>query len=575
MPRPRRVRPRDRLTFALEDDAPDLDPDHGAESGPVPAGHPASPSTADGATTDETDRTAPARRRRARTALATVGVAAAVVVGMVVVDTMAARPSIEALRRSPGGVLPVATAPSELWRVPGPTWGGIATLPGLLVVVRDDEATAYDLDTGSPRWSVDVPAGSACGDPLVGTERGTTVPGDTLVCLTSDGPTLTTASPTGLPLTGPPTLVAGEPAVVTVLDASGAVVATRTLDAARGWSSVGPDGTVARFRRVGGDPGGRLVDVDPASGRPTDLSGGLDVIVTLEDAATGDILWEHELPFVGSEAGGGCQQYGTEDGTTFADLDGGRLDLVQGELLVAHGCGVEAWFSHDGARLDDPRSSTDGLVALPDGSLARDPDDSWNGGWTAGDQPVTVTPALLDPDGTVLWEAPGPILVPYATDGSADELLLVRRPADLEAYDAAGTPRWTSSAASAPLLVYAVAGGTVVALRDTDSALVGIDVETGHELWSLTPNEVRAIDEGRGGSSDDLAPDVWFSRILTDGDRAFVVVASGSGSASRVVALDLHDGRVAWRGDATSAVTYLAVQGRLLRVDDSTVARLG
>ena len=70
------------------------------------------------------------------------------------------------------------------------------------------------------------------------------------------------------------------------------------------------------------------------------------------------------------------------------------------------------------------------------------------------------------------------------------------------------------------------------------------------------------------------------ARRETWGARALLVVTTWTEDGedtARLVALDLRDGDVEWRGDATSGSWYVAVQGRLLRADrgDATVTRLG
>ncbi|MGN0113269.1 MAG: hypothetical protein ACI38P_16545, partial [Cellulosimicrobium funkei] len=277
---PRRRRPdHARITFALDDVAGDAGPDRYPEPGPGPGPEEAAP-----------PRTSGAGRRRLRLALAGATAVGLVVAGMAVVDAASSRGSLETLRRSVGGVEPVESAPRELWSTDAQTSGTLAALPGLLVVVRDDEAVAHDLDSGAVRWTVPLPRTSRCGGEL---ELALTspVPDETLVCVTDDVPsplasrTLLTTT-TGEAVDGTASFPAPQ---VTVLDADGTAT-TRPLDASRGWSAPGPDGTVARFRRVGDTPAAP-VPTDPSTGLPTDLSGGRAAVVTLEDARTGAVRW--------------------------------------------------------------------------------------------------------------------------------------------------------------------------------------------------------------------------------------------------------------------------------------------
>lgn len=554
---PRRRRPdHARITFALDDAAGDAGPDRHPEPGPGPGPEEAAPSRASGA-----------GRRRLRLALAGATAVGVVVAGMAVVDAASSRGSLETLRRSVGGVEPVESAPRELWSTDAQTSGGLATLPGLLVVVRDDEAVAHDLDSGAVRWTVPLPRTSRCGGEL---ELALTspVPDETLVCVTDDVPsplasrTLLTTT-TGEAVDGTASLPAPQ---VTVLDADGTAT-TRPLDASRGWSAPGPDGTVARFRRVGDTPAAP-VPTDPSTGLPTDVSGGRAAVVTLEDARTGAVRWEHELPFVAEE--GGCDQYSVAEDATYADLDGGAVVRSAG-LVAVRGCGVDARFTPEGTRVDDPEKPADVVAQLPDGALLRAVDR----GWAAPDG--TGAAAVLEPDGAVRWEPTGEVIVPTATDGTAGDLVLTRQVTDLVAHDATGRPRWENAEVNSPEVAYVVADGVAVVLQGMGSVLVGVDVETGRTLWTRTIDEL--VDDGAGPAVPSSMLHV--GQAFTDGARALLAVSAWEDeehSTTRLVALDLRDGEIGWSSASTSSTRYAAVQGRLLRIDlgdDPTVTRLG
>ena len=81
------------------------------------------------------------------------------------------------------------------------------------------------------------------------------------------------------------------------------------------------------------------------------------------------------------------------------------------------GCGVTAWFTLDGTRLDEAENPVDGVVALSDGTYSRDPI-GYDYGWgpSSGTEPNSA-PAILGADGSVRWEPPGSVLSPSATDG--------------------------------------------------------------------------------------------------------------------------------------------------------------
>lgn len=556
---PRRRRPdHARITFALDDVAGDAGPDRHPEPDPSPGPAPeeATPPRAGGA-----------RRRRLRLALAGATAVGLVVAGMAVVDAASSRGSLETLRRSVGGVEPVESTPRELWSTDAQTSGALAALPGLLVVVRDDEAVAHDLDSGAVRWTVPLPRTSRCGGEL---ELALTspVPDETLVCVTDDVPsplasrTLLTTT-TGEAVDGTAPFPAPQ---VTVLDADGTAT-TRPLDASRGWSAPGPDGTVARFRRVGDTPAAP-VPTDPSTGLPTDLSGGRAAVVTLEDARTGAVRWEQELPFVAEE--GGCDQYSVAEDATYADLDGGTVVRSAG-LVAVRGCGVDARFTPEGTRVDDPEKPADVVAQLPDGALLR----AIDRGWAAPDGSGAA--AVLEPDGALRWEPTGEVLVPTATDGTAGDLVLTRQVTDLVAHDATGRPRWENAEVNSPEIAYVVADGVAVVLQGMGSVLVGVDVETGRTLWTRTIDEL--VDDGAGPA---VGPGMLHvGQAFTDGARALLAVSAWEDeehSTTRLVALDLRDGEIGWRSDAASSTRYAAVQGRLLRLelgDDPTVARLG
>lgn len=556
---PRRRRPdHARITFALDDVAGDAGPDRHPEPDPSPGPAPeeAAPPRASGA-----------GRRRLRLALAGATAVGVVVAGMAVVDAASSRGSLETLRRSVGGVEPVESAPRELWSTDAQTSGALAALPGLLVVVRDDEAVAHDLDSGAVRWTVPLPRTSRCSGEL---ELALTspVPDETLVCVTDDVPsplasrTLLTTT-TGEAVDGTASFPAPQ---VTVLDTDGTAT-TRPLDASRGWSAPGPDGTVARFRRVGDTPAAP-VPTDPSTGLPTDLSGGRAAVVTLEDARTGAVRWEHELPFVAEE--GGCDQYSVAEDATYADLDGGTVVRSAG-LVAVRGCGVDARFTPEGTRVDDPEKPADVVAQLPDGALLR----AIDRGWAAPDG--TGAAAVLEPDGALRWEPTGEVIVPTATDGTAGDLVLTRQVTDLVAHDATGRPRWENAEVNSPEIAYVVADGVAVVLQGMGSVLVGVDVETGRTLWTRTIDEL--VNDGAGPA---VGPGMLHvGQAFTDGARALLAVSAWEDeehSTTRLVALDLRDGEIGWRSDAASSTRYAAVQGRLLRLelgDDPTVARLG
>ncbi|MGX1574560.1 outer membrane protein assembly factor BamB family protein [Cellulosimicrobium funkei] len=508
--------------------------------GPRPAGAPPEvPKTPPG----------PGRRRAVAAAVAT-GVVVLVVGGMLVVDAATSRDAQERLETARGAVRALDTAPTEQWRAPAAADRGTAFLPGLLVTVDGDEAVALDLDTGAEAWR--VPAGgdeAVCGS-WSPWER-SAAPSRTVVCVAGSGvaPSWYDVSPPSRPGEGT--------ATVTVLDARGRVVGQRQAETAGALLVPGPDGGLVRAERVGepGAPSGAPVAVDPGAGESVDGVAGRDVVVTLEDAATGAVRWRRELPF--QDVPWSCTSWHAETGGE--EVDPERLLLVATETLVdVGGCGVAASFLPDGERLDDPDVPTDGAVPLAGGRFLVDADRQGSDGALRADR-------VLDPDGTPLLDVPGEVLDPQATDDPAPGVLLVRDGIALRAYDEQGARLWTFDGARVPETVHVVAEGTAVV--GTASTVVGLDALSGEQTWSRFVDDL-AGERGHGAV---------VTQAFTDGRCAFLVLVDpATGASSRVVALELSSGSVVWSEDLDGGWGgLLPVQGRLLRWDGQTVALLG
>ncbi|KZM78888.1 PQQ-binding-like beta-propeller repeat protein [Cellulosimicrobium sp. I38E] len=525
--------------------------------------------TADGARPDSPRASRPGRRRAVVGAVA-AGVAL-VLGGMLAVDAWHGRGDIARLRAAPGGVEPLPDAPREQWTAEVGLTGGLALLPGSMVTVVDGEAVAVSLDSGAERWRVGVGKDATCGSGIFWALP-SGEPDDTLVCVApvreAPGGIVRDRSPEIDPMTG---RIVAATWTITVVDDDGEVLGQREASTDGALLTPGPGGTVVRAERVGEVPAGEgaVLETDDATGMPREIPDGRPAVVQVEDALTGDVRWEAELPFV---AGAGqCIAWGEADGeeSIRADLEN-LWTAVETRLLRVEGCGVTAWFTLDGTRLDEAENPVDGVVALSDGTYSRDPI-GYDYGWgpSSGTEPNSA-PAILGADGSVRWEPPGSVLSPSATDGRPVPTL-VRDGLDLVAFDVEGTELWRTSEQSTAGAVLVAAGGTLVVSNGYgDGALAGLDLTTGGERWSLDREELIAGLEVGSGWSADVA--------YTDGSRAIVSVSDWDAGTTSLLALDLADGGVAWTAETAGpdGGSWVApLQGRLLRMSDTEITRLG
>ncbi|MFC8922051.1 PQQ-binding-like beta-propeller repeat protein [Cellulosimicrobium sp. NPDC057127] len=503
-----------------------------------------------------------ARRRRRRVVAASVVGVVVVLGGMATVDAAQSRADLARLREAPGGVAPMLAAPDERWSVEGTVPGALDVVAGAVVTVQDDDVVAHDLATGAERWRTEAGDAVYCGSPF-GYRFGTsTATSDEVVCLVGF-PDTTPAQVAPVASVDPP--VARE---VLVLGADGAVLARRALDAADGVAAPGPDGSLVRTLRVGEVPAehGAELDMDETTGVPADVPVGRDVVVVLEDAVTGEERWRHELPFA-DDGGWRCVTWSdVGDGArSLADLEN-LWGSATGGVVQVDGCGVSAWFAPDGTRLDDPAAPADAVVRLPDGSFYRDATGQM--GWSSdGAVPEDHGSATLAPDGSVRWEPPGPLFLPWASDGYDLDVRLLREQGVVAAHGAEGGALWSAPDAGIPDEVLAVAGGAVVLSRA--DGLVALDVGTGRQRWAVEEAELRDPDEPEEAGA--LARTTAF----TDGEHVIVGTQDWSGRDQHLVAVDLADGDVVWRTDLGENAWPLAVQGALLVVDERSVTRLG
>lgn len=525
--------------------------------------------SADGARPDSPRASRPGRRTAVVGAVA-AGVAL-VLGGMLAVDAWHGRADVARLRTAPGGVEPQPDAPREQWTADVGLAGGLALLPGSLVTVADGEAVAVALDGGEELWRVGVGEDATCGSGIFWALP-SGEPDDTLVCVAPvpepPGGIVRDRSPETDPMTG---RVVAATWTITVVDDDGEVLGRREASTGGALLTPGPGGSVVRAERVGEVPAGQgaVLEMDDATGMPSEIPDGRPAVVQVEDALTGDVRWEAELPFVAGS--GQCIAWSESDGeeSIRADLEN-IWTAVEARLLRVEGCGVTAWFTRDGTRLDEVDNPVDGVVSLADGTYSRDPT-GYDVGWgpSSGADPTTA-PAVLGADGAVLWEPPGSVIAPSATDGRPVPTL-VRDGLDLVAFDAEGTELWRTSEQSTSGAALVAAGGTLVVSNGYgDGALAALDLTTGGERWSFDREELTAGLEVGTGWSADVA--------YTDGSRAILAVSDWDAGTTSLVALDLADGSVAWTAETAGpdGGSWVApLQGRLLRMSETEITRLG
>lgn len=478
-------------------------------------------------------------------------------VGALAVDVLGDRSRTAALRVASGGVLDLSAPPVETWRIdaddraPG---GLVAVMGGAAVVQRYDDLHGVDLDTGARRWTVQLPdRSSECGAGYgLWDQRARILPARLLVCLSGDG----------------------DERVAVVVDAEGGVVSRRAVDVS-GEHLVrpAPDGTVVAATWVGeadepdvavlGDPTVGDVEVDG------EIADGYDARVRLLDAVTGEVRWEHVVEFAPVLDGYRCVEYTDGGRDAEIQLQGELRSAAAGDLLWVFGCGIDAWFTPSGERLDvaagvGPSTFGAAVRALDGGGYVGSSSGGRIGASDEGDR-------LLGRDGRVRRELDGHLLVPRASDGATDDVHLVRVGDETVAVDGDGRPLWRLGLPVQALL--AQAGGMAV-VSDIGGRVVGLDLTAGTEVWAH--DDLLADIEG---------DDVWGSvadrvqSVFTDGRRAALVwPALDHGSiAVHWVALDVATGAVVWdrmiEHDAWGI--DLAADGRLVRWSPTAIIGLG
>ncbi|MEU2200710.1 PQQ-binding-like beta-propeller repeat protein [Isoptericola sp. NPDC019482] len=490
---------------------------------------------------------------RGRRLVAAVVVVAAALTA-VVVDTVGDRGRLAALRAAPGGVLDLSAEPREVWRVEaeGSVPGGLmAMADGLVVAQQQGAILGLDVETGERRWQVALPGGTtSCGPGMQVWSGGVQADtADRIVCVTSSRDDGTT---------------------VTVVDADGTVEGTRELEGSAAERYPGGDGALVTVEWVG--------EASPVAPRVADevvagvadagaIADGYDLRVRVEDAVTGERRWQETVAFDDAVDPSLCVRWSDDGTTSGVDLRGGVQTVVTDRLLWLGGCGIDAWFTPDGARLDRPGDpgTFEGFAVEPlsgGGYVVRTDSDDF------GLDDLADADRLLRDDGSEVREVQGRYLVPLSTDGGGDGVHLARRGDTTVASSADGTELWRTEVRSTSVLVRTAQVAVVV---DEGRRVYGLDLGTGDVLW-VRPDLVEGLDAmGAYGPR-------FVDAAFTDGRlAAFVVPDYTQGDVVHWVALDAASGRQLWQvelgGDGWGV--QLAVAGRLVRWSPTEVVGLG
>ncbi|CAM3495574.1 outer membrane protein assembly factor BamB family protein [Isoptericola cucumis] len=514
--------------------------------------------------------------------LVAVVVVAALALTALVVDTVGDRGRLEALRAAPGGVLDLVDQPRELWRVgaEGDLPGGLAgVLDGVVAVQHRDRLLGIDPADGERRWSARLPdAASGCGPGMDLWSRSFQMASaDQIVCVSATGGSGGDADPDVEADTR-------ERSTVTVVDADGTVLASRTVMASHTMLFPGPDGGLVVVRWVGEartDEPGRdgaerglerlsVEELMAGDGGPV-IEDGYDLQVRLEDAATGEERWSRTVPFDGTVDPSLCVRWSDDGAVSGVELRGGVQTLVRQDLLWVAGCGIDAWLTGDGDRLDrtDDPTTFEGFAVWPLGSggfVAQEEADPAAAGQD-GREPVA---RLLGPDGERRHALDGSYLVPMSGDGGGQDVQLLRRDDAVVAVDADGEDLWSRDLEAA---AFAARTSQVAVVVDEDRAVHGLDLATGEELWSRED----LLDGIETAYSRGFSPEV-VDAAFTDG-RAAVLVVAGGPQADQVhwLAVDVTTGEDLWteRTDGQEWGVHLAVDGHLLRWTPTEIVGLG
>lgn len=276
---------------------------------------------------------------------------------------------------------------------------------------------------------------------------------------------------------------------------------------------------------------------------------GADLVLTLAlpdghlrasrwDPVSGEQRWERTsaAPIFtpGSAQASGWNR--DEDVMTVTGVGSVAIDLETGEEVPAEATLAETGWTDE--------------LPLPDGRTAT---------WTYSATSNGGSGAVVDEDGSVVFELPGPPWLAHPHDGSVPEVLVVQdqASASLLGLDArSGEQRWRALLGSGQPLVQVDGVGVVLQVPGVQA----FDVRDGSLLWSA--------------EADTSA----FISGLTDGDVVLALRRDPEAAGRHdLVALALEDGTLRWSTPMPAGLTtvYTSSTGRLVAVSDSTVAALG
>ncbi len=512
-------------SFALEEAEEDVDeppgplPARGTQAtgagrGGVPDDGARLPSVSHGPASRDVPGRARSGRRPSRRTRALLGAAIAtvivLVVGGLVVGERNEAARIERVLASSGGVRSLGPDVAVVWRI-DPVAGGNApdlgrwsqpTVVDGVLVVPGDPVAGYDPTTGERLWSASESSAAS--------ERARS--GDQTRCIGSGprsdtGPVVcTTSSYRPVTIFGETSEEAHLRRIEVVDPVTGDVLTARSVDEETTAATVAFTDGLATF----------------AWG-----SGG-QVVVTLEDLATGELRWSRELV---PEAGEGVESPRYLQG------------WPDGDELRVEATGLSATLDADGSSVG-AREGMSWDSTLPDGGRVS----------TGGDGTWTV----FAPDGHGAFSVEGNLVLFDVTDGSADVPLLVSAGGDV--MDAAGTiarptfsaldrrtgrTLWTADGT----LERAVAQVGDVGVLSGAGRLWGVDLATGERVWEA---------EGT----------LAYGQSFTDGTDLYLVGQSGTG-ATRVTAISVDSGQELWEADVPELSTWtFSARGRLVLVTD-------
>jgi hypothetical protein len=443
---------------------------------------------------------------------AALGTVLAVGGGVAITSAVASHQTAERLRASPGGVVSLEGAISERWTLEL-DGGVLAVLPdGGLLVGMGPAAVAVDVADGAERWRHDLGEDLDCGPaPRLEVPAEWIVPSDVVVCVA-----------------GP-----DDERTVTVLEADGAVVGQRVLDATYAGEDTlvepGPDGSLAVLERPGPMPARIEAPADRDGLVWSQLDegwvAGADARLRIEDALTGEVRTELEAPFEPVTALWACGALMEQSDRIVVEFT--RGELVASPVLVEHShCGIDVAVTREGVELE----TVGGVDGMGPG---------WFGGTTRLPYPDggVILPGggagarLVDDQGATVLDAEGSILAPAATDGTGSDVVLVDGQGVIVAHGADGGERWRSEVRVAQVI--ARAGG--MAVVGGYEELVAIDLATGVERWRSD-----ALFVGPDGSPSRAS----VMSAVTDG-RRLLLTLRGEDGITRMASVDLLTGEAA------------------------------